>query len=104
VTATFIGGQQVFGLEMQPDEFQDESMTLTLEVGNPLLTLTQIVNGEGGAKFFGWISDVDFTSMTLIDNSGDFAFGRMAVPVPPSVLLLGSGLLGLIAFRRKFLN
>ncbi len=105
MTGAFTAGQMAFGLELEPDNFAVESMTLSL-AGGP--SLTQDVNGNAGAAFFGWVSNVGYTSMTLTDNVGDdFAMGRMvsapssAVPVPPTVLL-GSGLAGLGMLRRKW--
>jgi hypothetical protein len=101
VTGTFTAGQKAFGLEMEPDDQVVHNMTLTVGAGGPSLTLTQPVNGDGGALFFGWVAPNAQTTFTL-SSDADFAFGRMVqpVPVPPSVLLLGSGLLGLIGWRR----
>jgi hypothetical protein len=106
VIANFPTGQSAFGLEMEPNNFAIESMTLTLGSGP---ALQQNVDGNGGAAFFGWVGAPE-TFITLSNDASDtFAFGRMvegtvSVPVPPSVLLLGSGLLGLVGFRRKFLK
>ena len=92
-----------FGLEMEPDVFSDYTMTLLLNDGS---SLTQTVNGDAGAKFFGWTGG-SISSMTLSSN-GAFAFGNMveagrvaATPEPMSLSLLGMGLLGLIGFGRK---
>lgn len=97
VTGTFTVGQTAFGLEMEPDDYASHNMTLTLGGGS---FLTQSVNGNAGALFFGWVGDAA-TTFTLSSDT-DFAFGRMVqpVPVPPTVLLLGSGLLGLLGWRR----
>jgi hypothetical protein len=66
----------------------------------------------GALHFFGVIDTAGISSL-LIDTGGasgsfatisDLTVGASAVPLPPSVLLLGSGLLGLIGFRRKFVK
>jgi len=90
VTGTFGPGADVplgFGLEMEPNPFTDVIMTLTLTDGS---SLSQTVNGYGGAKFFGWVGG-GVTSMTL-SSDYDFAFGNMvkAAPEPTSLVLLGT--------------
>ena len=70
--------------------------------------LTQLVDGLGGAKFFGWVgNDVfGFSTWSPTDSDG-YAMGRFVeggtpVPEPATMLLLGSGLVGIWGFRRKF--
>ncbi len=58
--------------------------------------LTYAVANERGLFFAAHVGDFDGMS-----DSGFFA-GNTLVPIPPSVLLLGSGVLGLLAIRRKF--
>lgn len=98
VTGTFSGGISAFGLEMEPNEFNVFSMTLATDDGG---TLTQSVDGNGGAAFFGWAGG-SVTSMTL-SSTVDFAFGRMVqpVPLPAGILLLAPGLGALAMVRRK---
>jgi hypothetical protein len=52
----------------------------------------------------GFATTVDVTSggAVLTNNSGQVT--AAATPIPPSVLLFGSGLLGLVGFRRKVNN
>lgn len=59
-------------------------------------------------EFFGYFSDTPFTTITLIDGGGSgqetYQIVDMAlcpVPVPPSALLLGSCLMGLVGFRLR---
>jgi len=94
-----------FGLFLEPDPFSVYNITLTTSAGD---ILTQAVDGNGGALFFGWVgsgitgltisSDVDFAA-------GDF-FSSGAAPVPepsylPCMLVLGAVAALFLRFRRK---
>lgn len=75
VTSTQLNfsGVYAFGLQIEPDIYQYESMTVTLSDGQ---TITATVGGEAGAQFFGFVGG-GITSLTITDNAGDdFAFGN----------------------------
>jgi hypothetical protein len=69
----------------------------------------QLVVGSVSQDIFDWKTPGTLTSnlagsltlVTTVDASGNITSSASAVPIPPSVLLLGSGLLGLIGIRRK---
>ncbi len=94
-----------FGFELEPNVFDIFNMKVTLSDGS---TLTQAVDGDGGAEFFGWVGATDLTSITINCDAGcsGFAIGNMveAVPEPESVSLFGAGLIGLAAWRRRHLR
>lgn len=73
-------------------------------------SVTQTVDGNGGAKFFGWSgSAVNTVTLTADPASGGFAFGHfyegVTAPVPEpetyAMLLAGLGVLGTVARRRQ---
>lgn len=101
ITGTFSDGIFAFGLEMQPNPFGFHDMTLLLSDGS---SLTQSVTGSSGAAFFGFVSDLAISAITM-SSTADFAFGEMVVgapvPEPSTLLLLGGGLLGLGYLNRK---
>lgn len=105
ITATFDAPVVAFGVEMEPNQFSIFDMILTIEGGT---MITQSVNGNAGAKFFGWTGG-SVSSFTLECQGGcrGFAFAEMVkgeVPEPSTILLLGSGLVGLVAWRKRMLQ
>ena len=109
LVATLSGAVDAFGFEMQPNNQEVFSLTMTLSDGSEL---QQDVDGLGGAAFFGWVNTggPGITAMTLTtDDLDGFAMGRMiqATPGPDRVpeagaswLLFLLGLSGVAAGRR----
>jgi len=105
-SVTYTLGQSVkgFGLFVEPDPFSLIDITLTTSDGS---SLTQAVQGEAGAQFFGWTGG-GIASFTL-SSSTDFAAGDVfsvaGVPEPAAwaMMLVGFGGLGaaLRGSRRK---
>ena len=106
-----ISAIDAFGLELEPNPQDVITMSLILNDGSVVTQeITQDVDGDGGAKFFGWVG-AGIVSITMSAES-DFAFGRFveaeidtgtSIPEPGSLLLLiGSlGVLGAAARRKQ---
>ena len=90
-----------FGMFLEPNSLSPFTVTLLLSSGD---LISQTVDGNAGAAFFGWVgSDVTQMTITTTDSLGVGA-GDMfsAVPEPSSLWLLASGLPGLgIWLHRK---
>jgi len=97
------GPISAFGFEAEPFVYGFYNISLYLASGGQMIV--QDVDGQGGAKFFGWAGeDVIGFSIWSETGSGGFAMGRFvegtAVPEAGTMLLLGSGLVGLVGYRR----
>jgi hypothetical protein len=95
-----------FGFYAEGDNFQDDDITLALSDG---MSLTQTVNGDAGAEFFGWVGS-GITGITVSTNDTDsFAIGDFwegystseSVPEPLTLSLFGAGLAGAAVLRRR---
>lgn len=97
---------QALGFYAEPNTQSVFDITLQLISGE---SITQAVDGNGGASFFGFFGgNVSSISVSTTDN--DFAFGDFVssiaqqtgtVPEPAPIALLGSGFLGFYMSRRK---
>jgi hypothetical protein len=98
-TFSFGSGVSSLGFYIEPDEETTEAIMVTLANGE---TLTDDINGAGGASFFGYYGG-PVTSLTIDDLAGDtFAMGEFysgsssaPVPEPASVGFLAIGMLSL---------
>jgi len=92
-----------FGMYIEPDPFGAYNITLTTSAGD---TLTQSVQGDAGAAFFGWVGS-DVTNLA-ISSSTDFAEGdwfsapatATATPEPRLMLFLIVGIACLVGTHR----
>ncbi|MCW7539272.1 PEP-CTERM sorting domain-containing protein [Aquabacterium sp. A7-Y] len=91
-----------FGFFVEPNPFGEFKITLDLSTGE---SITQTVDGLGGAKFFGWAGGT-VTGLTL-SSEVDFAFGDfyegslVPIPEPGTYALFALGLGGLVLVRRR---
>ena len=86
-------------------ELGDSTLWGTLPNGTTEINLGGIeTQGYVGINLFCWDTDQTVNSLgtLFIDSDGDVFLNTNPVPIPSAVWLLGSGLLCLIGYRRKF--
>ena len=115
LTLAVSGSFNTVGFELEPDLFQQETVTATfLASDGSTFTLTLSPNGSAGALLFAVQDDTagsTITSVSIVDLAGDdFAIAQLragnsattsSVPEPASLFLFGSSLVGLGGFARK---
>jgi hypothetical protein len=107
--------ENTIGFELEPDQFAQESVTATFHASDGAsYMLTLQPNGSAGALLFAVQDDTPgayITSVDIVDNAGDdFAIAQLrtgnsgTTPEPGSILLFGSGILGLAGVMRRKMN
>ena len=115
LTITSSAGQNTLGFELEPDQFQQENVTATFHASDGATFILGLQpNGSGGALLFAVQNDsgATITSVDINDTAGDdFAIAQLrsgnsgpTTPEPSSILLLGSGILGLAGLMRRKMN
>jgi hypothetical protein len=101
IEGTFASPAEAFGFEIQPNNLVTVDITLELANGE---SLTQSVQGDSGALFFGWLDSAGVQSFNLSAADGnDFAFGEMTLAIPePQTFGVAAGLgLAALAISRR---
>lgn len=92
----------VFGFEAQPESFRIADITVEFFSDMALVgTISRDVDGFGGALLFAGSTDASITSVRITTDDIGFALAqiRLAIPEPPSVALLGAGVVGLLGSK-----
>ncbi len=118
LTITSSAGQNTLGFELEPDQFQQELVEATFHSSTgDSFTLSLMPNGSAGALLYA-VTDTTagahITSVDITDTAGDdFSIAQLrsgnitgtgTTPEPSSIMLFGSGILGLAGLLRRKMN
>jgi hypothetical protein len=101
-TFTLLPGEKTRGIGFyaEPDLFSTYSVTLAADNG---ASLTELVNGDAGAQFFGFSAPAGTVTSFTISSGDDFAVGDFFAAVPElstwAMTFIGFAGLGCVAFR-----
>ena len=109
--------ENTMGFELEPDQFQQELVTATFHSSTgDSFTLSLMPNGSAGALLYAvqdTTAGAHITSVDINDTAGDdFAIAQLrtggtstgTTPEPGTLILLGSGLLGVVGVMRRKIN
>ena len=115
LTITTSDHENTLGFELEPDQFQQELVQAIFHASDgSSFELDLSPNGSNGALLFAVQNDsgANITSVDIIDTAGDdFSIAQLrsgnspvTTPEPGSILLFGSGILGLAGVMRRKMN
>lgn len=115
LTITTSDHENTLGFELEPDQFQQELVQAIFHASDgSSFELDLSPNGSAGALLFAVQNDsgANITSVDIIDTAGDdFSIAQLrsgnspvTTPEPGSILLFGSGILGLAGVMRRKMN
>ena len=114
-TMNISGTSNIVGFELEPDLFQQDMVTVTFHSADGAsFPITLFPNGSAGALLFA-AENTSGSPITRVDindlSNDDFAIAQLrtgssgpTTPEPSSILLLGSGILGLAGLMRRKMN
>lgn len=112
-TIRFVFGTPIraFGIDINTNATTDSTYKATTDLGDVVFSFYNVFPGSDFGQFLGFTSTEAFSEVTIALSQGAAPFSYtldtlryQPVPLPPSLLLLGSGLagLGLLRFRKHF--